>query len=136
MTTKHADPAAPRMQRRSMTWLGWILGVLPMLFLLFSATMKFMKPKEVVEGFTHLGWPEHLALPIGIAEAAAVILYLFPRTAVLGAILVTGYMGGAIATHVRLGEPFYLQAGIGVVAWLGLFLRDPLVRSLLPLMRR
>jgi hypothetical protein len=120
------------MSPRPAVIVGWTLGVVPALLLLLSATMKILKPPFVVEGNAHLGWPDHLALPIGIVEAASALLSLFPRTAVLGAILVTGYMGGAIAAHVRLGEPFVIQAGIGVAIWLGLYLREPRLRALLP----
>jgi len=115
--------------------LGWILSALPSALLLFSAAGKFMKPKEVIEGFAHLGWPDRLALHLGIVELACTLLYLFPRTAVLGAILLTGYLGGATATHVRIGEPPYLIVLIGVVLWLGLFLREPRLRMLIPLRR-
>ena len=114
-------------------WIGWILGILPAAFLLFSAAMKFAKPPPVVEGFTHLGWPDSLALPLGILELSCTILYLIPATAVLGAILLTGYMGGAIATHVRIGEPFWMQSLVGILLWLGLYLRDPRLRALIPL---
>jgi hypothetical protein len=70
---------------------------------------------------------------IAIVELACVLLYAIPRTSVLGAILLTGYLGGAISTHVRAGEPFYLPLGVGVIVWLGLFLRDARLRALLPL---
>jgi hypothetical protein len=92
-----------------------------------------MKPKEVIDGFAHLAWPLNLALPLGILELTCLVLFLIPQTAVLGAILMAGYMGGAMATHVRIGEPWYVQAGLGVVMWLGLYLREPRLRALLPL---
>jgi len=106
---------------------------LPAPLLLFSASGKFMMPKQAVEGFAHLGWPVGTALPLGIVEVACTVLCLIPRTAVLGAVLLTGYMGGAMATHVRIGEPWFLQAAVAVVVWLGLYLRDRRVRALLPL---
>ena len=114
-------------------WSGWILSVLPCLLLAFSAAGKFAKPQPVIEGFAHLGWPDQLALPLGILELSCTILFLIPRTAVLGAVLLAGYMGGAIATHVRIGEPFFAQAGLGVAVWLGLYLREPRLRSLIPI---
>ena len=114
-------------------WIGWILGVLPALLLIFSAVMKFMKPPEVVEGFVKSGYPERLALPLAIVEVSCTILYLIPRTAVLGAILLTGYLGGATATHVRIGEPFFMPVLVGVALWLGLYLREPRLRPLVPL---
>ena len=127
------DQTAPT--PKAMVWTGRVLSVLPALMLIMSGVMKLMKPKEVVEGFAHLGYPADLALPLGILELACTVIYLIPQTAVLGAILLTGYMGGAIATHVRLGEPFYAQVGIGVVIWLGLYLREARLRAILPLRR-
>lgn len=112
---------------------GWALSALPAMLLLFSAAMKFAKPAPVVEGFAALGYPERLALPIGVVELACTIVYLVPRTAVLGAILLTGYLGGATATHVRVGDPFFSPIVIGVVLWLGLYLREPRLRALAPI---
>ena len=109
------------------------MSVLPVLLLLFSATMKFMKPAAVVEGFTHLGLPERLALPLGILELTCTVIYLIPRISVLGAILLTGYLGGAILAHLRIGEPVFTQAILGVLVWGGLFLREPRLRALIPL---
>jgi uncharacterized membrane protein YphA (DoxX/SURF4 family) len=126
--TPHAN-TLPKWQ----LWTGWVLTVLPAGLLLFSATGKFLGGKQLEDGFTHLGWPLRVAVPLGVVEACAAILLLIPRTAMLGAVLVTGYMGGAIATHTRIGEPFILQTLVGVVAWLGLFLREPRLRALLPL---
>ncbi|MCL4218646.1 MAG: DoxX family protein, partial [Candidatus Hydrogenedentes bacterium] len=114
-----------------MIWAGYVMSALPVLMLLFSAAMKFARPAPVVEGFAHLGYPESLALPLGLIELTYTILYVFPRTAVLGAILLTGYLGGAVATHVRIGEPFIMPAVLGVLVWGGLFLRDPRIRALL-----
>ena len=128
MTTE-SEPARPS---KAIWWIGVILSAMPVPLLIFSAVMKFMKTPEVVEGFTHLGWPDSLAFPLGVTELVCTLLYAIPQTAVLGAVLLTGYIGGAIATHVRLGEPFHIQAGLGVVLWLGLFLRDPRLRKLLP----
>jgi hypothetical protein len=117
-----------------MIWTGWILSVLPSLMLLFSASMKFVKSEDVVKGFEHLGYPEHLALTLGIVEIGCTLLYLIPRTAVLGAILLTGYLGGAIATHVRLLElQFVMPLVLGMLIWGGLFLRDSRVRALIPI---
>ncbi len=112
---------------------GWVLTALPAPLLLFSASGKFMMPQQVADGFAHLGWPTSLAVVLGVLEIACTVLVLVPATAVLGAVLLTGYMGGAMATHIRIGEPWYLQAAVSVVVWLGLFLRDPRLRALLPL---
>lgn len=116
-------------------WTGWIMSVLPVLMLVMSAVMKFLKPQPVLDGFTHLGFPEKLATPLGIVELTCTVLYLIPQTAVLGAILLTGYLGGAICTHVRVGDPFHTVVIFGVLVWGGLFLRDPRLRALIPLRR-
>jgi hypothetical protein len=86
----------------------------------------------VEKGFAHLGLPESMIRPLGVLELSCVIIYLIPRTSVLGAILLAGYMGGAICTHWRVGEPFILQASLGILVWLGLYLREPRLRGLLP----
>ena len=114
-------------------WAGRIVSALPGLMLLFSGAMKVARPEAVLKGFSDLGYPQDLALGIGILELVCTLFYLVPATAVLGAILLTGYMGGAIATHVRLGEPFFAQVILGVLIWLGLYLRDARVRELIPL---
>ena len=118
---------------KKMLWAGRIIGALPVLLLVFSATMKFLKPPDVVKGFTHLGYPESLALGLGILELACTIIYLIPRTSVLGAILSTGYLGGAIATHLPIGEPYFMPVILGVLIWAGLFLRDKRLRALIPI---
>jgi hypothetical protein len=119
---------------RKMLWTGRIISTLPVLLLLFSASMKFAKPPAAVDGFKKFGYPEHLLLPLGIVEVSCTIIYLIPRTSVLGAILLTGYLGGATATHVRVSDPsFVMPLLCGVLVWLGLFLREKRLRSLLPL---
>ena len=114
---------------------GRIISALPVLLLLFSAVIKLVKPPEVVEGFTRLGYAESLALGVGILELVCTIVYMIPRTSILGAILLTGYLGGATATHVRIGEPFFAPIILGVLVWGGLFLRDEQLRELIPLRR-
>lgn len=116
-----------------MRWTGWVITVLPVLGLVMSAAMKFMKPPEVLKGMETAGWPVHLLFGLGVLEVTCTILYLIPQTAVLGAILLTGYLGGAVATHVRIGEGFAAPVIMGVLVWLGLFLRDARLRSLIPL---
>ncbi len=118
---------------KKVLWAGRIMSAVPVLMLLMSATMKFVKPAQVMEGFTHLGYPERLAFPLGIVELACTILYVIPRTSALGAILLTGYLGGATATHLRIGDPFFGPILLGVLVWGGLFLRDPRLRTLIPL---
>jgi hypothetical protein len=129
-----SDTQAASVSKKAL-WAGRILSALPVCMLLMSAAMKFLKPKDVVEGFVHLGYPESLALGLGIVELASTVIYVIPRTAVLGAILLTGYLGGAIATHVRIGEPYFIPIVLGVLIWGGLYLRDARLRALLPLRR-
>ena len=116
-------------------WIGIILSVLPCLMLLFSAAMKLLHPPQLDEGFTHLQIPISHALGLGLLELGCTIVYLVPRTAFLGAILLTGYLGGAMATHVRIGEAVYAHVALGVVIWGGLYLRDPRLRALIPFVR-
>jgi uncharacterized membrane protein YphA (DoxX/SURF4 family) len=124
------------MDSKKMIWTGRIISALPVLVLLLSAGMKFAKPPAVVEGFQKFGYPEHQLLVLGIVELSCTILYVIPRTSVLGAILLTGYLGGATATHVRVEDPSFVTPVIaGVLVWLGLFFRDPRLRALIPLRR-
>jgi hypothetical protein len=123
----------PLHQPKVMTIVGWILSVLPCLLLTMSATFKLIQSEEVVKGFAEQDWPLNTAIPLGVAELASTILYLIPQTAVLGAILLVGYLGGATAVHVRLSEPFWIPVAMGVVIWLGLYLRDSRIRQLVPL---
>jgi hypothetical protein len=118
---------------KKMLWAGRIISALPVLLLLFSAFMKLAKPEGTAEGFEHLGWEENFALRLAILELICTAVYVIPQTSVLGAILLTGYIGGAIATHVRVGDPFFVQIILGMLVWLGLYLRDARLRALLPL---
>jgi len=117
-------------------WVGRIMSALPTLFLLWDGAMKLVKPQVVVKGTVELGYAEAVILPLGVVLLTCTILYLIPRTAVLGAILLTGYLGGAVATHVRAGQgPFEILFPIllGVLLWGGLVLRDNRLRTLIPL---
>ena len=117
-------------------WVGRIMSWLPALFLLVDGVMKLFKPAVVVEATVKLGYPESIILPIGIVLTVCTIIYLIPRTAVLGAILLTGYLGGAVATHVRVGEglfPISFPIIFGVLLWGGLYLRDNRLRTLIPI---
>jgi DoxX-like protein len=118
---------------KKMFWAGWIMSTPPVLLLLFSASMKLLQLPAAMTGFAHLGYPEHVALPLGIVELTCTVLYLVPRTSVLGAILLTGYLGGATATHLRIGEPFHMAVLLGMLVWGGLYLRDERLRAILPL---
>ena len=120
---------------KKMLWASYVVSALPVLALIMSGTMKIMKPPDVVKGFADLGWPESLALALAVVEFVCTLLYVIPQTAVLGAILLTGYLGGAIATHVRIGEQFVAPVVLGVLVWLGLFLRDSWIRALVRLRR-
>ena len=102
------------------------------LLLLLSGTMKLLKAAPAVEGFEHFGYPPNAILVLGTVEVACTILYLIPQTAVLGAILLTGFLGGATATHVRVGEPFFAPIIVGVLVWLGLFLCEGRLRAIVP----
>jgi len=118
---------------KKLLWAGWIASALPVLMLIVSGVMKFVKPAPLVEGFARFGYSDSLALGIGIVELACTVIYLIPRTSVLGAILLTGYLGGATATHVRIGDPFFVPIVLGVLVWAGLLLREERLRALLPL---
>jgi hypothetical protein len=128
------DEASPS---RAARWTGRVLSALPAAFLLLDAVMKFVKPEPVLKGTVELGFSESVILPLGVVLLASTLLYLVPRTAVLGAILLTGYLGGAVCTHVRVGNPLFshvlFPVYLGVLLWLGLYLRDRRVRALLPL---
>ena len=118
-------------------WAAYIISGLPGLFLLFDALGKFLMPEPVVAGTLELGYPHSVILPLGITLLTCTVLYCIPRTAVLGAILLTGYLGGAVATHVRVGNPVFTHllfpVYLGVLLWLGLYLRDARLRAILPL---
>jgi hypothetical protein len=103
------------------------------LLFFFSASMKFVGGAEVKEGMAHLGLPESMMIPLGILEATCTVIYLIPATSVLGAILLAGYMGGAICTHWRVGDPFVGQIAIALVIWLAIYLREPRLKALIPL---
>jgi hypothetical protein len=128
------SPSAPVSKKA--LWAGYILSGLVVVMLLVSAAFKFLKPPEILQEFSRLGYAESHALLIGTLEVGCVVIYAIPQTAVLGAILLTGYFGGATATHVRIDDPITNLIGpilFGVLAWLGLYLRDPRLRALIPL---
>lgn len=120
-----------------MFWVGVVLSALPVLMLLMSATFKFIPPTPDMETeLAKIGLNGNQLLGLGILELTCVIIYLIPRTSVLGAILLTGYMGGAIATHVRVGDfNIFMHVLLGVLVWLGMYLRDARLRELIPVKR-
>jgi hypothetical protein len=128
----NSETAKPK--RGLLFWIGWVLTILPAAALLMSAVMKVRQPMppEMAEGMAKVGWEVAKLTPIAITEAICTILYLIPQTAVLGAVLLTGYLGGATATHVRVGDGFAAPVIMGVLIWLALVLREPRLRSLLP----
>lgn len=121
--------------RKWMVITGWVLTILLAALFVMTGTMGLMGGPEVEKGMEHSGYPLAVAKPLAIVEIVSAVIYLIPQTAVLGAILLTGYMGGAIATHVRLEESFIIQSLIGVVVWLGIYLREPRLWRVLPLRR-
>ena len=104
--------------------------------LLMSASLKLSHQQQFVETFQKLGYQESLLTPIGVLEIFCALVFLVPATGVLGAILVTGYLGGAVASHVRAGEGFAAPLLLGMLAWAGLFLRDERIRAILPLRKK
>jgi DoxX-like family len=118
-------------------WTGRTLSALAVLFLLFDGVIKLMNIAPVAESFTRLGYPVSVARGIGILELICLVIYLIPRTSALGAVLLTGFLGGAIATHVRVGDPLFshvlFPTYIGLLIWGGLFLREGRLRALVPL---
>ncbi len=136
--SKHLQSGAQTVSiSKGTLWAGRVVSAIPVLMLIFaSATPKFLKPADVLEQFARLGYSENVILGIGILELACTIVYIIPRVSVLGAILLTGYLGGAVATHVRVGDPLFnviTPAVLGALIWGGLYLRDVRLRALLPL---
>jgi hypothetical protein len=117
-------------------WTGRVLSTLAVLFLLFDSTLKFIKPQMVIDATVALGYSATLVRPIGVVLLICTLLYVVPMTRVLGAILLTGYLGGAVATHVRHGDPLFshilFPTYLGAFLWLGLYLRDPALRDFVP----
>jgi hypothetical protein len=122
-----------------MQWIGWGMTGLMMAFLLFDSVSKLVLEQHVVEATTKIGYPSDLIRPLGIICLVCTILYAIPRTSILGAILLTGYLGGAIASKVRIEDPLFSSVlfGVyfGILIWGGLYLRDERLRALIPLSR-
>ena len=126
------EAAAPISKK--MVWVGRVFSAIPVLLMVSSAILKFLRPAPVVQGMARFGYPEGLLFLLGVLEFLSCVVYLIPRTAVLGAILMTGYLGGATASNVRIGDSSYiLTVVLGVMVWGGLFFREPRVRALIPL---
>ena len=129
--TEETTTTAPKW----MSYTGHALTVLSTLFLLFSASGKFLKPEGIEANILPLGWRMDQLTTLGIIEVGCALLYVFPRTAVFGAVLVTAYLGGAVSTHVRIGDPFFIPVILGIVVWLGIYLREPRLWPLAPYRR-
>src|SRR5215472_4396276 len=115
-------------------WTGRIVTVFTVAFLLFDTVVKVLNLRVAVEGTVRLGYPARLVMYIGVVELVCLGAYLYPRTAVLGAVLLTGYLGGATATQVRVEDPWFIcPVVIGVLVWAGLFMRNGRLRPLFPL---
>ena len=124
--------AAPSLAR---TRAGWVLSGLVCLFLAVDALAKIARIDPVLDSFTQLGWPHRMSVPVGLVLLGGVVVHLVPRTAVLGAVLLSAYLGGAVATHLRAEQPLLsttlFPVYVGVALWAGLALRDRRVRALL-----
>jgi hypothetical protein len=118
---------------RKALWTGRVISVLVSLLFLFSAVMKLMGPPDIAKAMARLGLPDSMIVPLGILEIACVVIYLIPATSVVGAILLTGYVGGTICTAWRVGDPPFLQIVLGILVWLGLYLRESRLKALMPL---
>ena len=131
-----AHAAAPK---KAMQWTGRALTGLVVLFLAMDCAMKLADVQQVKDATAQLGWPLKLDRTIGVIEFVCLVLYAVPRTAVLGAIVTTGLLGGAIASHLRNGDPLFSHVlfgvYVGLLAWGGLWLRDPRLRALIPVRR-
>lgn len=130
--TPDSSPAAPS---KATLITGRILSYALGLMLIATGALKFTTSPDAEKALAHIGLAPTLVPKIGVLEIICTLIYLIPQTAVLGAILLTGYFGGAILTHLRVGDPFVVQIILGVVVWLGLYLREPRLRALLPLRR-
>lgn len=131
-------PASPASASKGALWTGRVLSILVILFLLFDAFGKFVKPVQVTDAFARLGVPIVLSVTIGVLLTLCTVLYAIPQTAVLGAVLLTGYLGGAVAIQLRAGSPTFetiFPVLFAIVIWAGVYLRNPDLRRLLPIQR-
>jgi DoxX-like protein len=119
--------------KRWLPWVGRAISAVPAALLLLSASLKITSSPMMVDGLGKAGFSPGLVTAIGVLELACLAIYLVPPTAVLGALLLTGYLGGAVVTHLRVGQPLAMPVVIGVLVWAGLYLRDARVRAILPL---
>jgi hypothetical protein len=116
-------------------WTGRVIQVLVSLVFLMSAAMKLKGGPELAQGMAQMGLPESMVFPLAVLEMTCAVVYLIPPTSVLGAILLTGYLGGAILTHWRVGDQFFLHPVIGILIWFAIWIREPRLKQLIPLWR-
>ena len=129
-----SSPAQAVPTSSGMLWTGRIITLVVGLFLLFDSGIKVIHAPAAVQGTVQLGYPEKVVVPLGVILLFSLVLYLIPKTAILGAILLTGYLGGATATMVRVGSPWILfPVFIGMLVWAGLYFRDAQLRMVIPL---
>ncbi len=132
-----SDPSEVPVSKKAL-WVGRIISGVVALFLLSAVVMDLVKPPSAVQGMVKYGYPESSMVGIGIALLIGVVLYVVPRMSVLGAIVLTGYLGGAVSTHVRAGDPagrIVVPVVFGLLIWGGIYLRDNRLRALVPLRR-
>ncbi len=141
MQSMMTAPVIPESARGGMIWTGRILSGLVVLFLLLDGAMKLVPLQEVIDTVSRLGWTTDPMTwrVLGVLLIACALLYAYPRTSLIGAILITAYLGGAVATHARIGSPLFSHTlfgvYVGIIAWAGLWLREPRLRALLSTMR-
>lgn len=118
-------------------WVGWIVSLWPAFVIGTSAHWKLSHNPAYVREFARIGWPEHALALLAFLQLGSLILFLIPRTSVLGAVLLTGYLGGAVAAYTRMGQPYPVTVPLStsMIAWLGIWLREPRLRALLPIRR-
>jgi DoxX-like family len=138
MNTVAAVQAREKRGKPWMLWIGWVLSVWPVFVVLTSATWKLTRNPAYVAEFARIGWPESALTLLACLQLGSIVLFIIPRTAVLGAVLLTGYLGGAIAAYTRIGEPYpvLVPLSTSLIAWAGIYLREKRLRSLLPIRTR
>lgn len=121
-------------------WLGWILSGLFIVFMLFDGGIKLVPLQPVIDTMTELGYPVEHARLLGVLSLAGTLLYVIPRTSILGAVLLTAYLGGAVSAHIRIGSPLFSHdlfgVYMGLFAWGGLWLRNARLRAIFPIIRQ
>lgn len=135
MSTEQSSTLSNSSQPKWLTITGWVITAIIGAQFVMSAVFKLIESPMVLQGFAKdkFDIPLKFVVPIGILEVVCLVLYLFPRTAILGAVLLTGYLGGAIMTHLRVNDNFAPPIIVGVLLWLGIFLREPRLRAIMPL---